>query len=227
MTPLNRNQIAWRAAQDIWDGTYVNLGVGMPSLIPDYIPKDREVVLQAEVGIIGMGPTPMPENVDPDIFNASTQPTSFMPGGSTFSHTDSFLMIRGGHLDLAMLGAFEVSAQGDLANWNTGDPATAPSVGGAMDLAVGAKAIRVLMEHTTKDGKPRILTQCRYPLTAAHCVKVIYTSLAVIDVTPRGLVVRETIPELDFAQLQAVTEAKLTLSPDWRVLEAPTLSVSS
>jgi 3-oxoadipate CoA-transferase, beta subunit len=224
MNPLNRNQIAWRAAQDMWDGAYVNLGVGIPSLIPNYIPKGREIVLQAEVGIIGMGPTPKPEDVDPDIFNASVQPTSFMPGGSTFSHTDSFLMIRGGHLDLAMLGAFEVSEKGDLANWNTGDPATAPAVGGAMDLAVGAKAIRVLMEHTTKDGKPRILTQCRYPLTAAHCVKVIYTSLAVIDVTHDGLVVRETIPELDFAGLRAVTEAKLHISPDWRVLEAPALS---
>jgi 3-oxoadipate CoA-transferase, beta subunit len=223
MTPLTRNQIAWRAAQDIWDGACVNLGVGMPSLIPNYIPGDREVVLQAEVGIIGMGPTPKPEAVDPDIFNASTQPTSFLPGGSTFSHTDSFLMIRGGHLDIAMLGAFEVSAAGDLANWNTGDPATAPSVGGAMDLAVGAKAIRVLMEHTTKDGRPRILTRCRYPLTAPHCVKVIYSSLAVIDVTPQGLVVRETIPGLDFAQLQAATEATLTIAPDWRVLEAPAL----
>jgi 3-oxoadipate CoA-transferase beta subunit len=227
MIPLNRNQIAWRAAQDIWDGAYVNLGVGMPSLIPDYIPKGREVVLQAEVGIIGMGPTPKPDQVDPDIFNASTQPTSFVPGGSTFDHTDSFLMIRGGHLDIAMLGAFEVSEKGDLANWNTGDPATAPSVGGAMDLAVGAKAIRVLMEHVTKDGKPRILKQCRYPLTAPHCVKAIYTSLAVIDVTPQGLVVRETVPDLDFEQLQAVTEAKLYISSDWRILEAPALSVSA
>jgi 3-oxoadipate CoA-transferase, beta subunit len=224
MTPLNRQQIAWRAAQDIWDGACVNLGVGLPSLIPNHIPKGREIVLQAEVGIIGMGPTPRPEDADPDIFNASVQPTTFLPGGSTFSHTDSFLMIRGGHLDLAMLGAFEVSEAGDLANWNTGDPATAPAVGGAMDLAVGAKAIRVLMDHTTKDGKPRILTKCRYPLTAAHCVKVIYSNLAVIDVTPQGLVVRETIPDLDFVQLQAVTEARLTLSPDWRVLEAPALS---
>ncbi len=224
MTPLNRQQIAWRAAQDIWDGAYVNLGVGMPSLIPNYIPKGREIVLQAEVGIIGMGPTPKPEDADPDIFNASVQPTTFLPGGSSFSHTDSFLMIRGGHLDLAMLGAFEVSQEGDLANWNTGDPGTAPAVGGAMDLAVGAKAIRVLMDHTTKDGKPRILTRCQYPLTAAHCVKVIYTNLAVIDVTPRGLVVRETISDLDFVQLQAATEARLTLSPDWRVLEAPALS---
>jgi 3-oxoadipate CoA-transferase, beta subunit len=224
MTPLNRQQIAWRAAQDIWDGACVNLGVGMPSLIPNYIPKGQEIVLQAEVGIIGMGPTPKPEDADPDIFNASVQPTTFLPGGSTFSHTDSFLMIRGGHLDLAMLGAFEVSQEGDLANWNTGDPATAPAVGGAMDLAVGAKAIRVLMDHTTKDGAPRILTRCRYPLTAAHCVKVIYTNLAVIDVTLQGLVVRETISDLDFVQLQAMTEARLMLSPDWRVLEAPALS---
>jgi 3-oxoadipate CoA-transferase, beta subunit len=223
MMPLSRNQIAWRAAQDIWDGAYVNLGVGMPSLIPNYIPKGREIVLQAEVGIIGMGPTPKPEDIDPDIFNASAQPTSFLPGGSTFSHTDSFLMIRGGHLDMAMLGAFEVSEKGDLANWNTGDPATAPSVGGAMDLAVGAKAIRVLMDHTTKDGRPRILKRCRYPLTAPHCVKVIYTNLAVIDVTPSGLVVRETIPGLDFAELQAMTEATLTVAPDWRAIEAPAL----
>ncbi|MGH6990862.1 MAG: 3-oxoacid CoA-transferase subunit B [Stellaceae bacterium] len=223
MTPLTRDQIAWRAAQDIWDGACVNLGVGMPSLIPNYIPAGREVVLQAEVGIIGMGPTPKPEDIDPDIFNASAQPTSLLPGGSTFSHTDSFLMIRGGHLDLAMLGAFEVSERGDLANWNTGDPATPPSVGGAMDLAVGAKAIRVLMDHTTKDGRPRILKRCRYPLTAPHCVKVIYTNLAVIDVTPAGLMVRETVPGLDFAELQAMTEAALTIAPDWRVLEAPAL----
>jgi 3-oxoadipate CoA-transferase beta subunit len=223
VTPLKREQIAWRAAQDIWDGACVNLGVGMPSLIPNYLPKGREIVLQAEVGIIGMGPTPKPEDADPDIFNASVQPTSFVPGGSTFSHTDSFLMIRGGHLDLAMLGAFEVSERGDLANWNTGDPATAPAVGGAMDLAVGAKAIRVLMEHTTKDGKARILHRCRYPLTAPHCVKVIYSSLAVIDVTPVGLVVRESLPGLDFAALQALTEAKLERSPQWRALEAPAL----
>ena len=224
MKPLTREQIAWRAAQDIWDGACVNLGVGMPSLIPNYIPKGREIVLQAEVGIIGMGPTPKPEDADPDIFNASVQPTTFLPGGSTFSHTDSFLMIRGGHLDLAMLGAFEVSEKGDLANWNTGDPATAPAVGGAMDMAVGAKAIRVLMDHVTKDGKPRILKQCRYPLTAAHCVKVIYSNLAVMDVKPEGLMVRETVPDLDFAELQKLTEATLHISPDWRVLEAPALN---
>jgi 3-oxoadipate CoA-transferase, beta subunit len=221
MTPLNRNQIAWRAAQDIWDGAYVNLGVGMPSLIPDYIPKDREVVLQAEVGIIGMGPTPKPEDVDPDIFNASTQPTSFVPGGSTFSHTDSFLMIRGGHLDLALLGAFEVADNGDLANWTTADPKFPPGVGGAMDLAVGAKEIRVLVEHTTRSGAPRLRRKCSYPLTAAACVRRIYTDLAVIDVEPQGFVVREIVDDSDLAGLQDKTEAMLLAAADLKPLRAP------
>lgn len=223
MTPLHRHQVAWRAAQDIWDGAYVNLGVGMPTMVPNYIPAGREVVLQAEVGILGMGPSPKPGEEDPDIFNAGGQPTSFVPGGATFHHNDSFLMIRGGHLDLALLGAFEVSEKGDLANWNTGDPNTAPAVGGAMDLAVGAKEIRVLMDHTTKTGAPRILHTCRYPLTAPGCVKIIYSSLAVIHVTPGGLVVQEIVPGLDLAGLQALTEAALRPAPDLRVLEAPTL----
>ena len=222
--PWTRDQMAARAARELRDGFYVNLGIGIPTLVSNFIPEGMSVQLQSENGMLGTGPFPFEGEEDPDLINAGKQTVTELPTTSYFSSADSFGMIRGGHIDLAILGAMQVSEKGDLANWNTGDPATAPAVGGAMDLAVGAKAIRVLMDHVTKDGKPRILSQCRYPLTAAHCVKAIYTSHAVMDVTPNGLVVRETIPDLDFAQLQAMTEAKLTLSPDWRVIDAPPLA---
>jgi 3-oxoadipate CoA-transferase, beta subunit len=173
MKPLSRRQMAWRAAQDLADGAYVNLGIGLPTLCSDFIPEGREIVFHSENGILGMGRAPQPGEADQDLINAGKQLVTLLPGGAFFHHTDAFLMIRGGHLDVALLGAFEVSERGDLANWTTEDPNFPPGVGGAMDLAVGAKAIRVLMDHTTKDGKPRILTQCRYPLTAPHCVKVI------------------------------------------------------
>ena len=218
---LSRRQIAWRAAQDIRDGAYVNLGIGLPTLVSDFIPKDREVVLHSENGILGMGPAPKQGEEDPDLINAGKGLTTLLPGGAFFHHNDAFLMIRGGHLDLALLGAYEVSEQGDLANWTVEDPSTPPGVGGAMDLAAGAKEIRVILEHNTKDGAPRIRKQCQYPLTAAGVVKRIYTNLAVIDVTPDGLVAREIVQGLDFAGLQDKTEAKLTLANDWRVLEAP------
>jgi len=222
MKQLSRRQIAWRAAQDIREGAYVNLGIGLPTLVSDFIPRDREVVLQSENGILGMGPAPPPGEEDPDLINAGKGWTTLLPGGAFFHHNDAFLMIRGGHIDVAMLGAYEVSEKGDLANWTVEDPGTPPGVGGAMDLAAGAKEIRVLLEHNTKDGTPRIRHQCHYPLTAAGVVKRIYTNLAVIDVTPDGLVVREIVPGLDFAGLQDKTEAKLTLANDWRALEAPT-----
>jgi 3-oxoadipate CoA-transferase beta subunit len=221
MNQLSRRQIAWRAAQDIRDGAYVNLGIGLPTLVSDFIPKDREVVLHSENGILGMGPAPKKGEEDPDLINAGKGLTTLLPGGAFFHHNDAFLMIRGGHLDLALLGAYEVSEKGDLANWTVEDPSTPPGVGGAMDLAAGAKEIRVILEHNTKEGAPRIRKQCHYPLTAAGVVKRIYTNLAVIDVTPDGLVAREIVEGLDFAGLQDKTEAKLTLANDWRVLEAP------
>jgi len=190
MNQLSRRQIAWRAAQDIDNGAYVNLGIGLPTLVSDFIPKDREVVLHSENGILGMGPAPKKGEEDPDLINAGKGLTTLLPGGAYFHHNDAFLMIRGGHLDLALLGAYEVSEKGDLANWTVEDPSTPPGVGGAMDLAAGAREIRVILEHNTKEGAPRIRKQCQYPLTAPSVVKRIYTNLAVIDVTPDGLVAR-------------------------------------
>jgi 3-oxoadipate CoA-transferase, beta subunit len=219
--PLKRRQIAWRAAQDLADGAYVNLGIGLPTLVADFLPADREIVLHSENGVLGVGPAPSDNEVDWDLVNAGKQPVTLVTGGSYVHHTDSFLMIRGGHLDLALLGACEVSGKGDLANWTTDDPGFPPGVGGAMDLAVGAKEIRVLVEHTTKSGAPRIRRHCGYPLTAAGVVRRIYTDLAVIDVTSDGLVVRELVDDVDFATLQAKTEAALRPGPDMRPLRAP------
>jgi 3-oxoadipate CoA-transferase, beta subunit len=221
MKPLTRRQMAWRAAQDISEGAYVNLGIGLPTLVSDFIPGDREIVFHSENGILGMGPAPKPGEEDKDLINAGKGLTTIVPGGSYFHHNDAFLMIRGGHLDLALLGAFEVSEAGDLANWTTEDPDFPPGVGGAMDLAVGAKEVRVLVEHTTKDGKPRIRKRCGYPLTAPHCVKRIYTNLAVLDVTKEGVIVREMVEGLDLAGLQKLTEAELVLANDWKRLDAP------
>src|SRR6202166_1638517 len=195
--PLTRKQIAWRAAQDLDDGVYVNLGIGLPTLVADVLPEGREIVLQSENGVLGVGPAPGANEVDLDLVNAGKQPVTLLTGGSYIHHTDSFLMIRGGHLDLALLGAFEVAENGDLANWTTEDPNFAPGVGGAMDLAVGAKEVRALLEHTTKDGTPRIRRACTYPLTAPRCVKRVYTNLAVLDITPDGVVVREMVDGLD------------------------------
>jgi 3-oxoadipate CoA-transferase beta subunit len=221
--PLNRRQIAWRAAQDLKDGAYVNLGIGLPTLVADFIPTDREIVLHSENGVLGVGPAPSDNEVDWDLINAGKQPITLVTGGSYVHHTDSFLMIRGGHLDLALLGAFEVSEKGDLANWTTDDPGFPPGVGGAMDLAVGAKEIRVLVEHTTKGGAPRIRRRCQYPLTAAAVVRRIYTDLAVIDVTADGLVLRELVEDVELPALQARTEAAIHPAPDLKMLRAPLL----
>ncbi len=223
MKPLTRRQMAWRAAQDIASGAYVNLGIGLPTMVSDFIPAGREIVFHSENGILGMGPAPKPGEEDKDLINAGKGLTTIVPGGSFFHHNDAFLMIRGGHLDVALLGAFEVSEAGDLANWTTEDPDFAPGVGGAMDLAVGAKEVRVLVEHTTKDGKPRIRKKCGYPLTAPRCVKRVYTNLAVLDVTRDGVVVREMVEGMDLAGLQEVTEARLTLANDWKRIDAPAL----
>src|SRR5215469_13394398 len=221
--PLKRRQVAWRAAQDLADGAYVNLVIGLPTMVANFIPADREIVLHSENGILGVGPAPGDNEIDWDLINAGKQPITLVTGGSYVHHTDSFLMIRGGHLDLALLGAFEVSEEGDLANWTTDDPSFPPGVGGAMDLAVGAKEIRVLVEHTTRAGAPRIRRRCGLPLTAAGVVRRIYTDLAVIDVTSEGLVVREIADSIDLPALQTKTEANLRLAPNAKVLRAPTL----
>ena len=184
---FTQEAIAARVAQDIPDGSYVNLGIGMPTMVGDALPDDREVILHSENGILGMGPSPTPEQYDPELINAGKQPVTLLTGGAYFHHTDSFMIMRGGHLDISVLGGFEVSEFGDLANWSTGDTSFAPAVGGAMDLAVGAKSVFVVMSHTTKDGKSKITRECSYPLTAARVVDRIYTELAVLSVAEDGL----------------------------------------
>ncbi|MDR3468209.1 MAG: 3-oxoacid CoA-transferase subunit B [Xanthobacteraceae bacterium] len=221
MTPLSRFQIAWRAAQDLPEGAYVNLGIGMPTLAARYVPAGREVIFHSENGVLGLGPAPQPGEEDEDLIDAGKNLTTLVRGGCYVHHADAFLMIRGGHLDISLLGAFEVSGTGDLANWTTEDPNFPPGVGGAMDLAVGARQIRVLMDHVDKKGKPRILNRCALPLTAAGVVRRIYSSLAVIDVTPEGLVVVEMVPGMDIDRLQALTEPKLMLAPGCGVIAAP------
>jgi 3-oxoacid CoA-transferase B subunit len=221
--PLSRKQIAWRAAQDLGDGVYVNLGIGLPTLVADVLPEGREIVLQSENGVLGVGPAPGANEIDLDLVNAGKQPVTLLKGGSYVHHTDSFLMIRGQHLDLALLGAFEVAENGDLANWTTDDPKFPPGVGGAMDLAAGAKAVWCMLEHTTRDGSPRLRKQCGYPLTAAGVVKRIYTDLAVIDVTADGFVVREMVEDIDFPTLQQKTEAELRQAGEVKPLRAPAL----
>jgi 3-oxoadipate CoA-transferase beta subunit len=207
--PLSRMEMAARVARDIPEGWYVNLGIGVPTLIADAIPAEREVILHSENGILGMGPAPAAGEEDPWLINAGKQLVTLLPGGSFFHHADSFAMIRGGHIDLCVLGAFEVARNGDIANWATSAADTAPAVGGAMDLAAGAKRIWVVMEHLTKDGKSRLVDRCSYPLTALGVVERVYTNLAVIDVTPAGFVVREIIPGMSFAELQDKTAAPL------------------
>jgi 3-oxoadipate CoA-transferase beta subunit len=209
MNGLDRNGIARRAARDVPDGAFVNLGIGMPTLIANHIPPGREIFLHSENGIVGVGPAPKKGEEDWDVIDAGKSPITILPGASIFDSALSFSIMRGGHLDIAALGGFQVSGDGDLANWSTGGPADLPAVGGAMDLACGAKAIWVLMEHTTKKGEPRIVHKCTYPLTAPRVVKRIYTNLAVIDLTPDGLIVREIVPGLDLAGLQKLTDAPL------------------
>jgi 3-oxoadipate CoA-transferase, beta subunit len=206
--PWTRQQIAARAARDIPDGFYVNLGIGIPVLVTNYVPADREVIFQSENGILGMGPTPEPDKIDRWLINASKQYVTLQPGASIVHHADSFAMIRGGHLDLCVLGAFQVAENGDFANWSKSEN-DMPSVGGAMDLAVGAKSVWLLMDHTTKDGESKVLRRCSYPLTAVKAAKRVYTNLAVLDITDDGFVVRDMAPGLTFEALQDVTEAPL------------------
>jgi 3-oxoadipate CoA-transferase beta subunit len=220
-TPLTRQQMARAAALDIPEGHVVNLGIGLPTLIADYIPADREVLLHSEQGLLGLGPKPAPGEEDDEILNAGKQHVTLLNGASVFSHSDSFVMVRGGHIQIACLGAFQVAANGDLANWNTGDPDAIPGVGGAMDLAAGAEQVWVLMEHVAKDGSPRLLEACSYPLTARKCVDRIYTNLAVVDVTPQGFVVRRMAAGLGMPELQALSGAPLQFAPDCGLYAAP------
>lgn len=224
--PLSRADIARIAAADIPEGACVNLGIGLPTRIADFIRPEREVLLQSEQGLLGLGPQPEPGQEDWDVVNAGKLPVTLLPGASVFSHSDSFLMIRGGHIDIACLGAFQVSAHGDLANWTTGAGDGIPGVGGAMDLAAGARAVWVLMEHVQRNGDHRILPACTYPLTAAACVRRIYTDLALIDVTPRGLVVRRKVAGLGREALQALTGAPLIFD-ETGVYQAPDPAASA
>ena len=203
-----RNRIARRAAADLPDGAYVNLGIGMPTLVADHRPPDREIIFHSENGLLGVGPAPTLEQLDPELINAGKMPVTLLPGAAIFHHNDAFIMMRGGHLDYALLGAYQVAENGDLANWITDSDARAPAVGGAMDLAVGAKQVWALMEHTTRDGRPRILHRCTYPLTAGGVVTRIYTELAVIDVRDR-LYLRELSPGVSLDQVRAATGVRL------------------
>jgi 3-oxoadipate CoA-transferase beta subunit len=204
--------MAARVASDITEGMVVNLGIGLPTLVANFLPPDREILLHSENGILGMGPAPPTDQVDPDLMNAGKLPVTLLPGGCFFHHGDSFAMMRGGHLDVCVLGAFQVSAKGDLANWHTGAPDAIPAVGGAMDLAIGARQVCVMMEHTTKTGESKIVERCTYPLTGVACVTRIYTDLAVIDVTPHGLTVVEMVDGLSFEELARLTAAPLRLA---------------
>ena len=210
MKRLTREQLAARVAADIHEGAYVNLGIGLPTLVGNYLPRDREIFLHSENGLLGMGPAPAPGAEDPDLINAGKQPVTLLTGGCYFHHGDSFAMMRGGHLDICVLGAFQVSVTGDLANWSTGGADAIPAVGGAMDLAVGAKRVLVMMEHHTRAGESKIVERCTYPLTGVGCVARVYTDLAVIDVVNGGMVVREMVDGLAFAELQRLTAAPLT-----------------
>jgi 3-oxoadipate CoA-transferase beta subunit len=207
--PLQRDALAARLAQDIPEGWSVNLGIGIPTLVGNYVPPEREVIFHSENGILGMGPAPALDKINRWLINASSQYVTLRPGASYMSHSDSFALVRGGHLDLCVLGAFQVAENGDLANWARSEDDNAPAIGGAMDLAAGAKRIWIVMEHNTREGEKRLLRRCTYPLTAAACVKRIYTDLAVIDVSPKGFVVTDMVPGLSFDELQERTDAEL------------------
>jgi 3-oxoadipate CoA-transferase beta subunit len=209
--PRTRKEMAARVARDIPEGWYVNLGIGIPVLIADYIPEDREAIIHSENGILGMGPAPEEDKIDRWLINASKLYVTLRTGGSYMHHADSFALIRGGHLDLCVLGAFQVAENGDLANWATSENDTTPAVGGAMDLAAGARRLWVLMEHVTKSGDSRLVRRCSYPLTALGAVTRVYTNLAVLDVTREGFAVREMVPGLTLDALQKVTDAPLRM----------------
>jgi 3-oxoadipate CoA-transferase beta subunit len=200
----SKQALAQRVAQDIFEGAYVNLGIGQPTLVANYLPAGLEVVLHSENGILGMGPAPAEGQEDYDLINAGKQPVTLLAGGAFFHHADSFAMMRGGHLDISVLGAFQVSATGDLANWSTGEPGAIPAVGGAMDLAVGAKQTWVMMDLLTKQGQSKVVPVCTYPLTGVACVKRIYTDLATLACDPEGLQVIDRVDGLSHAELEGL-----------------------
>ncbi|PKH82840.1 3-oxoacid CoA-transferase subunit B [Psychrobacter sp. 4Bb] len=208
-TSRSVEEIAKRVAQDIEEGMYVNLGIGQPTRVADFLPKDKDIFLHSENGVLGMGPAPEEADRDGDLINAGKQYITLLKGGSYFHHGDSFAMIRGGHIDLCVLGAFEVAENGDIANWFLGRPKDIPAVGGAMDLAVGAKKVYVIMDHVSKNGDPKIVENLKLPITGEKCVNRIYTDLAVIDITEQGLMVRDMVDGLTFDELQAKTGAAL------------------
>ena len=201
-TRRTKDQLAARVAQDIFDGAVVNLGIGQPTLVANHLPAGREVILHSENGILGMGPAPLPGEEDYDLINAGKQPVTLLPGGAYFHHADSFAMMRGGHLDICVLGAFQVSASGDLANWSTGEAGAIPAVGGAMDLAIGARQTWVMMDLLTKKGESKIVAQCTYPLTGIGCVKRVYSDLATLECTPAGLKLIDKVEGLEHAELE-------------------------
>ena len=217
---LKREGIAFRVACDLPEGSYVNLGIGIPTLVGDFLPPGKEIFFHSENGILGVGPAPAPGDEDIDLINAGKQYVTLVPGASFFDHPTSFAMIRGGHINYCVLGALQVAANGDIANWRTPGEKV-PGVGGAMDLAFGIQNVLVTMTHVTNKGQPKILSKCTLPLTAPRCVKHIYTDMALIDVTPEGLVLREVAPGLDPATVQANTEAPLIVAADCKEMEIP------
>ena len=219
-TKLSNAQIAWRAAQDLPDGAYVNLGIGFPEMIAKFKPKGREVIYHTENGVLDFGEAPPAGQEDWDLINAGKKAITLNDGASFFHHADSFAMVRGGHLDVAVLGAYEISENGDLAHWSTG-PGSVPAVGGAMDLVHGAKQVWVVTDHVTKKGAPKLLKQCRLPLTGVACVTTVYTSLAVVDIRDGCFVLREKLPGMSLDELQALTEADLSVEGTVKDLVVP------
>ncbi len=211
-TRRSKDELAARVAQDIPEGATVNLGIGQPTLVANHIPASREILLHSENGILGMGPAPAAGQEDYDLINAGKQPVTLLPGGAYFHHADSFAMMRGGHLDICVLGAFQVSANGDLANWHTGEAGAIPAVGGAMDLAIGAKQTWVMMDLLTKQGQSKLVAQCSYPLTGIACVKRVYTDLGTLACTPQGLQVVDMVPGLTLQALSELIGLPLTLA---------------
>lgn len=220
---LSNAQIAWRAAQDIEDGAYVNLGIGFPEMVAKFQPEGREAIFHTENGVLNFGPAPKPGEEDWDLINAGKKAITLKPGAAFFHHADSFAMVRGGHLDVAILGAFEVAQNGDLANWSTGRGGV-PAVGGAMDLVHGAKRVAVLTDHVTKTGAPKLVESCSLPLTGVGCVTRVYTSLAVVDVAGGRFVLREKLAALSVADVQAVTGAEMIVADDLADLVVPELA---
>jgi 3-oxoadipate CoA-transferase beta subunit len=225
MKPLNRLQMAWRVGQDIEDGTVVNLGLGMPVGVSDYVPHDYDVVVQSENGIIGVGPLASANAADSDLVDAGSRKVTLRAGATIIDSAASFAMIRGGHIDVTILGAFEVASNGDLANWDNRIPDKGPLVGGAMDLAASARAVWVMMEHNTRKGGPRLLEACTLPLTAVRCVKRVYTDVAVLSVTPQGFLVHEILPGISREELQRRTGAPLAFAQECKDLVTPDIAL--